>query len=42
MLGILTHMFELATSSDYFVTNVLPYWVAFALAIVAARRWLRW
>lgn len=42
MLDILIQMWELATSSPYFATNVLPYWVGFAVALVAARRWLRW
>ena len=28
--------------SGYFLTNVLPFWVAFPVAVVALRRWLRW
>lgn len=42
MLDYFIQMWELATSSPYFATNVLPFWVAFPVAVVAVGRWLRW
>jgi len=42
MLEDLARIPEILATSDYFWVNVLPYWVAFPIALVALRRWLRW
>ena len=42
MLDYFIHMWELATSSPYFITSVLPFWVGTLVAFAAVGRWLRW